>query len=180
MLKTVCKVKNQNWRQKNTSLCFSLNSKIQILVSDWAQLYWLLPIGYSSFCDPLFFHPKSFSLNSNSLSQTLLWTTTLPPIGHTHFSLNNSINIAITEIYISTYFLDGATVQIFSWLELLKLLSRHQGATIAISSYSLYCNINLSINENIFLYFYTFFFDTAKAILPTAGRHYGHLIQSFF
>ena len=35
MLKTVCKVKNQNWRQKNTSLCFSLNSKIQILVSDW-------------------------------------------------------------------------------------------------------------------------------------------------
>ena len=49
LLKTVCKLKNQNWRQKNTSLYpffFSLNSKIQILVSDWAPFYWLLPIGH--------------------------------------------------------------------------------------------------------------------------------------
>ena len=51
--------KNQNWRQKNTSLCFSLNSKIQILVCDWAPFYWLLPIGYSSFSPP-FLPSKAF------------------------------------------------------------------------------------------------------------------------
>ena len=77
LLKTVCKLKNQNWRQKNTSLCFILNSKIQILFSDWAQLYWLLPIGYSSFSPP-FLPSKAFQFkfkNSNSglwLPSTLL------------------------------------------------------------------------------------------------------------
>ena len=145
--------KNQNWRQKNTSLCFSLNSKIQILVSDWClpkciqNQQFLLLTRWDRTSSPLFSHPKPFSLNSNSLSQTLLWTTTLPPIGHTYFYLKNTINIEISLYLISTWLVDGATVQIFSWLELLKLLSRHQGATIAISSYSLYCKTNM-LNEN--------------------------------
>ena len=89
LLKTVCKLKNQNWRQKNTSLCFSLNSKIQILVSDWASFYWLLPIGYSSFWPPFLKiqilvsdSPPHFFLTPFSPIQSLSLIGLKPPVDY--------------------------------------------------------------------------------------------------
>ena len=124
---------------KNSNSVLWLGSTL-LVTSYWLQFFlW-----------PPFLPSKAFQFQFKlSLSQTLLWTTTLPPIGHTYFSLRNSINITITQIYISTYFLDGETVQISPWLALLKVssrrLGRHHGHIYP--TYSLYCNLNI-LNEN--------------------------------